>query len=187
MPQSIQSQAAQYPGRVAYVRRQAAIPDDPDAQWYADVLRAIYQNAIKGDPGVTVGLTTEDAPRSGTMVSLPGSEVKAPTLPSAQALRDFVDRYREELSDSENYLGGWEHPRATDPVPEDADEEDKKPKWYLDVSRNYDDPWEAALAALSGDQIGVYTYEDPWGEGGEYVDTPKFVHDQIAKGGSRIG
>ena len=51
----------------------------------------------------------------------------------------------------------------------------------IDVSCNAEDPWEAAEFALGGDQLGAYD-QDMYGG---TVETPQFLHDQIAKGGRR--
>jgi len=48
------------------------------------------------------------------------------------------------------------------------------------VSQEIDDPWEAAMAAIEGEQIGVFDNADK-----QYLLTPQFFHDQIAKGGAR--
>lgn len=170
--------------REAARRAVGARPDwYSDAQYRADILRKLYQNAIHGDPGVTArdSLADEDEPRSGTMVSIPGSERVGPTMPSSAELKNFQNEFREELADPRNDYGGWEYPKATD-------QGEGVPRYYQDISRLHSDPWEAAGEALKGNQIGVYNYDGYWDPQGKpsYVDTNQFFNDQIAKGGSRM-
>ena len=160
-----------------------ATPEHPDAQWRADYLRKLYDNATHhNDPGVTGGPTmnAEDLPQSGTMVSIPGAEKQYPTMPSSQQVKEYFDTHH---FGPEDYPGGWEWPPANDPSHHDT------PRFYMDESRNYADPWEAGQAALEGDQIGVYDLSGDWSEQGKpsSVLTNQFINDQIAKGGARVG
>lgn len=163
--------------------READAPEHPDAQWRADYLRKLYDNATHhNDPGVTGGPTmnAEDLPQSGTMVSIPGAEKQYPTMPSSQQVKEYFDTHH---FGPEDYPGGWEWPPANDPSHHDT------PRFYMDESRNYADPWEAGQAALEGDQIGVYDLSGDWSEQGKpsSVLTNQFINDQIAKGGARVG
>ena len=163
--------------------REAGAPEHPDAQWRADYLRKLYDNATHhNDPGVTGGPTmnAEDLPQSGTMVSIPGAEKQYPTMPSSQQVKEYFDTHH---FGPEDYPGGWEWPPANDPSHHDT------PRFYMDESRNYADPWEAGQAALEGDQIGVYDLSGDWSEQGKpsSVLTNQFINDQIAKGGARVG
>ena len=163
--------------------READAPAHPDAQYRADMLRKLYDHAVHhNDPGVTGGptLADEDLPSSGTMVSIPGAEQQYPTMPDSQDLKDYFEHHQ---FGPEDYPGGWEWPPANDPSHHDV------PKFYLDESRNYADPWDAGQAALEGHQIGVYDLSGDWSEQGKpsTVLTNQFINDQIAKGGSRVG
>lgn len=165
------------------IKREADAPEHPDAQWRADYLRKLYDNATyHNDPGVTGGPTmnAEDLPQSGTMVSIPGAEKQYPTMPSSQQVKEYFDTHH---FGPEDYPGGWEWPPANDPSHHDT------PRFYMDESRNYADPWEAGQAALEGDQIGVYDLSGDWSEQGKpsSVLTNQFINDQIAKGGARVG
>ena len=149
--------------------RRQAVPADPSAQWGADAERMLTHQQY---PGITVKENPGDQPTHGIMVSLPHQEKTNPSLPSSQQVRDYVHEHHDLInSDPENYYGGWEGTQ------------DGHPRWFNDVSHHYTDPWEAAQAAVSGNQLGVYDYDDPRGE----INTPEFFNDQIAKGGARHG
>lgn len=93
--------------------REAGAPEHPDAQWRADYLRKLYDNATHhNDPGVTGGPTmnAEDLPQSGTMVSIPGAEKQYPTMPSSQQVKEYFDTHH---FGPEDYPGGWEWPPPT--------------------------------------------------------------------------
>jgi hypothetical protein len=162
--------------RIITIREQiearTATPAPPghfDDQWKADTMKSINDTG-----GFTMKNRPGDGPGAGqgTMVSLPEGEehIKQPT---GENQADFVNRKWDQVhGDPDLYAGGWKQ-----------DDQNH----YNDVSRRHDDPWEAAQAAVEGNQLGVYDLDgmyDPYGEPSA-VDTPPFLHDQIAKGGRR--
>lgn len=153
-----------------------AVPKDPSAQWGADVMRSLTrQPGPPGDrqrqyPGVTVRENPGDAPSSGYMVSLPHAEQEQSySQLNPGQINDYVRQHADEInSHPDNYYGGW------------GDESGETPRYYHDISRNIQDPWEAAGNALQWNQKAVYDVAQ-----GEAPSTPEFWHDQIAKGGRR--
>ena len=154
-----------------------AMPAPPghfDDKWKSDTMDTINHPQTGG--GFTMRDHPGDGPTSGTMVSLPraeGHEESGLTRDQVNGdnQADYMDRKWDKIHEPNNYGGGW----------------DEKGKWYNDVSKNFKDPWEAAGYAMKGDQAGVYDldgYYDPQGKPTD-VETPKFFHDQIAKGGAR--
>lgn len=122
-----------------------------------------------------------DGPTSGTTVGRPKSEGHEEHYPfgelSPDKLHDRINDKREVIeSDPDNLNGGWKHTKP-----------DKSQDWYNDVSKNFKDPWDAAGYAVGGDQKSVYDLDGYYDHEGDPADviTPSFLHDQIAKGGSR--
>jgi len=155
-------------------RISSAPPGHFDDKWKSDTMDTINHPQTGG--GFTMRDRPGDGPTSGTMVSLPraeGHEESGLTRDQVNGdnQADYMDRKWDKIHEPNNYGGGW----------------DEKGKWYNDVSKNFKDPWEAAGYAMKGDQAGVYDldgYYDPQGKPTD-VETPKFFHDQIAKGGAR--
>jgi hypothetical protein len=154
--------------RIIKQAEQFAAPNFDD-QWRHDTMKSIDD---------TGGFTMKDragdgpGPGQGTMVSLPSDK---PPIPKATGdnQADYVREHWDQThSDPDLYSGGWK-------------QDDKN--FYNDISRRHDDPWDAAQAAVSGDQLGVYDLDGMYDQQQEpsAVDTPAFLHDQIAKGGRR--
>ena len=132
-----------------------------------------------GQGGFTFRNKPGDGPTSGTMVSLPREEGHEEVMdfskgqrPTPENMQDRINRKDEVVqSDPGNYHGGWE----------------EEPGFYHDISRNFQDPWEAAGYALKGKQKGVYDLDGHFDQHGEpsSVDTSRFLNDWMAKGGSR--
>ncbi len=125
---------------------------------------------IEETGGYTTRGDLDEHPAPGTMVSLPASQGHEEILPTSTVNGENQDDYLKRKQDMmqnnpDLWGGGW----------------DDSGTFYNDLSQNYDDPWEAAHAAIIGEQLGVYNtdmYDDA-------VSTQKFFNDQIAKGGRR--
>jgi len=144
----------------------AILAVDPNAQFGADAIRSIHNQEY---PGITVHENVGDAPTHGYMVSLPDYEqVQSYSRLTPRDIRDYITKHQDVLEQPGNFYGGWEE-----------DDPQGRPRWYHDVSRNIEDPWEAAEAAQGGHQKAVYDLNT-----NEVRNTPEFLHDQIAKGGS---
>lgn len=165
-----------------------AVPEHPSRRWKEELMEHLVRQHERGEPmGFSLHERLGDEPTSGVMVSYPpaadrGYDPNNEGLPmsevTAEDLAALSPTERELLKDPANYRGGWV---------EDDPGGDPYGRLYLDISRNYQDPWEGAMAAVANDQIGVYDYDgyyDPEG-GPAYVDTAPYLHNQIAKGGRK--
>jgi hypothetical protein len=150
---------------------------DPDKPWneQPEWGHEVWEHVMRNPDGMTFKHHPGDGPDDGYMVSLPRDQVER-KIPFYMALpEDFHDYgmdYRDEINKPGNGMGGWKY----------------GPDYYLDVSHNHDDSWPAAHSAIENDQTGVYDLSSPDynpPERTRYVDTSQFLHDQIAKGGSR--
>lgn len=154
-----------------------SIPENVDEDWEGRV----WNHIMRHPDGATFRDEPGDGPTDGYMVSLPGTEEKIPFyMLMPEDVGDFARDNADEINRPGNGMGTW-----SSPVPGG---ESEAPHLYMDVSHNHDDSWEAAQAATEGDQIGIYDLTHPDynpKDRTRYVDTPQFVHDQIAKGGSR--
>jgi hypothetical protein len=156
-----------------------AIPDEITPQWAVDALRSITRQNQEApyekqpdDFGTTIRHYPGDAPDSGIMVSLPGTEDSETPMGRVHPndIRDYVEKHKDLINeDPDNFYGAWAAPRDDRP--------DGNMHLYQDISRNYDDPWEAARSALSTDQIGVYDLDQ-----GAYVPTPDMVNRAVQPG-----
>lgn len=180
----IMRQAEQYSDRVATVRK--AIPEHLDRRWKEKLMDHLVQQYERGEPmGFTLHDQLGDGPTSGVSVA-PPPDPNSPLNPTnkgiplsdltAGDLGQLAEHYRDRInSDRRNNLGGW--------VDDDPDG-DPYGRFFGEMSHNHADSWEGAGAALAGNQIGVYDYDEK--PGGVYRDTPSYFHDQIAKGGRRV-
>lgn len=154
-----------------------SIPENIDEDWEGKV----WNHIMRHPDGATFRDEPGDGPTDGYMVSLPGTEEKVPFyMLTPEDVGDFARDNADDLNGPGNNMGTW-----SSPVPGSSS---AAPHLYMDVSHNHDDSWEAAQAAQAGDQIGIYDLTHPDynpQDRTRYVDTPQFVHDQIAKGGSR--
>jgi hypothetical protein len=154
-----------------------SIPENIDEDWEGRV----WNHIMRHPDGATFRDEPGDGPTDGYMVSLPGTEEKIPFyMLTPEDVGDFARANADDLNGPGNNMGTW-----SSPVPGSSS---AAPHLYMDVSHNHDDSWEAAQAAQAGDQIGIYDLTHPDynpEDRTRYVDTPQFVHDQIAKGGSR--
>lgn len=169
---------------------------DDNPEWADALFRHVQENpngmTFKHDPG--------DGPNGGQMVSYPKKEVER-VVPfdelTPRHLHDYyVNDHGRRINEREdNFGGGWRSgPPPFDPGnPEDVERWGPQgprqvPHYYMDVSRDHSDSWEAAHAAITNAQDGVYDLDypdhDPPGRIRD-IGTPQFFNDQIAKGGSR--
>jgi hypothetical protein len=154
-----------------------SIPENVDEEWEGRV----WNHIMRHPDGATFRDEPGDGPTDGYMVSLPGTEEKIPFhLLMPEDVGDFARDNADDINAPGNGMGTWSSPVPGGPS--------KAPHLYMDVSHNHDDSWEAAHAATEGDQIGIYDLTHPDynpEDRTRYVDTPQFLNDQIAKGGSR--
>lgn len=144
-------------------KRKEAVPANPSAQWGADVKRHIDQN---GGWGLTMRDHPGDAPTSGFMVSHPGEREQSRSTLDPHSIRQFVHDKSDLInSHPDNYYGGWEAPRT------EESGKGGQPGWYHDVSRNMQDPHDAADMALRNKQQAVYDLDHD-----EEVQTPDLVN-----------
>lgn len=136
----------------------------PDAQWGADAMRFLDKNP----EGITVRQHPGDAPSSGFMVSHPGEEEISRSRLDPHSMRDFVEEHGDQIEEPDNYYGGWSAPRTQKP---------EQPGWYHDVSKNVQDPRDAAEMALRNKQQAVYDLDHD-----EEVSTPEMVNRATSPG-----
>lgn len=137
----IESQRQQWPHRAATLHRHA-VPEHPSRKYLDDLMRHIEEN---GWGGMTVKEHPGDAPGSGYMVSLKGTEHKIPLDElSGSALKEFLEKHHDLINaHPEHYMGGWQEGRD----------------WYNDVSRRHDQDKglvPAARDAFQNDQLALY-------------------------------
>lgn len=128
---------------------------------------------VQGDVAAPNGLGADGADRRGDHVSRAHgvSMVRPPRITGAPT--HWNDSAKRSTKRS-NAAPTWRESSAT-PL--------RCGPWYSDVSRNFEDRWEAAEFALGCDQLGVY--DQDMFEGA--VETPQFLHDQTAKGAHERG
>lgn len=119
-----------------------AVPEHPDRRYLDKLMQHIEDN---GWGGMTVRHTPGDAPDSGYMVSLKGTEHKIPLDElSGKSLMEFMNKWHDIINaNPEHYMGGWKHGQD----------------WYNDVSRRHDQNRglvPAARDAFQNDQIALY-------------------------------
>lgn len=167
---------------LAQRKRAFPAPEDHfDDDWKREVMDAYQRSQTNGvGGGYTFRDRAGDQPTSGTMVSLPRSEGhEKHDIPVGQVTGDDIADYQGQKWDvihrrPDQYGGGWDNDRGGGDG-----------MHYQDVSRNFPDPWDAAGYAVGGGQKGVYDLDSMYDNGPSAVDTPSFLHDQIAKGGKR--
>ena len=140
----IESQRQQWPHRASLCRH--AVPEHPSRKYLDDLMRHVEEN---GWAGMTVKEHPGDAPGSGYMVSIKGTEKKIPMDElSGQALREFLEKHHADINaDPENYMGGWQEGRD----------------WYNDVSHRHDRDkglFPAAKDAFQNDQLAMYDLDN---------------------------
>lgn len=171
----IYSQAEQYPWRIKH-----AVPEDVSRQWAVDALRSITrQNEQRpfekapDDFGATIRHHPGDGPTSGYMVSQPGTEDDETPFSRVHPkdIERYVTEHKDLINEPDNFYGSWVSPRD--------DRSPDTPYLFQDVSRNYADPWEAARAALAGEQYGIYDLDRPQPT---YVSTPDMVNQAVQSG-----
>lgn len=102
----------------------------------------IEHTAING--GASINLATGSTPAGGYMVSRAGSELVLDGL-SREHLEEFVQAYREELDNSDTYLGVWE--------------DEDTGLVYLDISDNLDNLDTAVALGVEREQLAIYAVE----------------------------
>jgi len=168
-PRTIRSWEAGRDPIPARIRDEVALIEAMTAQAVTELV-----DALRRDPVVAVYRRDEDmhASRPDT-AHLPARwwrHVVARAAHEVPGVKIVKHRNKEELIAAAREKGLYPPENATG----------KHPQWYSDVSRKIDDHWEAAMAAVEGDQIGVFDNENK-----QYLLTPQFFNDQIAKGGAR--
>jgi hypothetical protein len=137
---------------------------DDKPEWADRMFKYVQENPN----GMTFKHDPDDGPRTGQMVSYPKKEVER-VIPMDELtprhlhdyyLNDYAHRINER---ADNYGGGW---LAGPPSfnPEDPDDiarwgpqgPRQVPHYYLDVSRNEDDPHTMMGEAMAHDQDGMY-------------------------------
>lgn len=148
----IQTQAQQWPERVAFVKQ--ALTDDEKEK----LLREFQDSG-----GFTFRDHPGDGPDSGFMVSLPNSERTTPVAEhDAEDIGSFHDEVRPVLdAHPDHYHGDWGDDGLA----------------YQDVSRNIADPWEAARRGQEDDQLAIFDLNQ-----GDSIDTPDAVNQLFWKG-----
>lgn len=95
--------------------------------------------------GASINLATGTTPAAGYMVSRAGSEVVFDDGLSRDHLERFTQAYREELDNTDTYLGVWE--------------DDETGLVYLDISDNLDNLDMATTLGAERDQLAIYAVE----------------------------
>lgn len=119
--------------------------------------------SIADTGGYTFGEEFGDAPTSGYMISLPGTEERRPTDTVTPATEDdYHKRHWDQLRDDPDLSqGGW----------------DNKDTFYTDLSRNDTDLYRTVGDAVTTDQLGIYdlnqeqtldTYDNPEDDRDDY-------------------
>lgn len=145
-------------------------PVRTDAQWGADAMRTINQG---GGEGMSFHGVPGEAPTSGYMVGRPGTEHDIPHGKlNPAALRDYYEQHADTLEEPGNFMGGWQS-TGRPGTPRSG-----QPQWYFDISRNIQDPAEAAAYAQQGNQDAVYHLDS-----GKEIPTSEMVQKHL-KGGS---
>lgn len=150
--------------------------ESPD--WATDV----WEHVMRNPDGMTFKDSPGDGPTSGQMVSYPKHEVEE-VIPFHMLLPEdihehFVTQHGDRInSRDDNFAGGW----TSGPPPFDPNDPKDVEKWgphgpgphphyYLDVSRNEDDPHTMTGEAFRHKQDGIFDL-NPGGKG--YIDTPE--------------
>ena len=150
-------------------------------EWATDV----WEHVMRNPDGMTFKDNPGDGPTTGQMVSYPKKEVEE-VVPFYMLLPEdlhqhFVTDHGDRInSRADNMAGGW----TSGPPPFDPEDEDDVRKWgphgpgpgphyYMDVSRNEDDPHTMMGEALAHGQDGIFDL-NPHGKG--YLDTNDAFH-----------
>lgn len=109
-----------------------------------DIMDKVLESvAITG--GASINLASGSTPAGGYMVSRAGSEVVLEGGLSHGHLEQFAEAYRDELDNSDTYLGVWE--------------DDDTGLVYLDISDNLDNMDMAVALGVEREQLAVYAVE----------------------------
>lgn len=141
-----------------------SIPEDAatDQDWG----KRVWDHVMRDPDGMTFRDEPGDGPTSGFMVSRPRREKHEERIPfymlTPGDFNDYGGRKKDVVNDEpKNNVGGWLSPRRDeedDPEQYPPEERHSRhtPLYYLDVSENERNPWDAATKAYYGDQDAVF-------------------------------
>lgn len=150
----------------ALVKR--SIPED--AATNEDWGKRVFDHVMRNPDGMSFRDQPGDGPDSGFMVSRPRKEKHEERVPfymlTPDDFNDYGGRKRDVVNgDEKNNMGGWLSPRRDedddpDQYPPEERHHKHTPLYYLDVSENEHNPWDAATKALHGDQDAIFNMDD---------------------------
>lgn len=108
-----------------------------------DIMDKVLES-VANTGGASINVTTGTIPVEGYMVSRAGSELVLDGL-TREHLAQFAQAYREELDNSDTYLGVWE--------------DDATGLVYLDISDNLDNLDMAKALGVERAQLAIYAVE----------------------------
>ena len=109
-----------------------------------DIMDKVLES-VANTGGASINLAAGTEPAAGYMVSRAGSEVVLNGGLSREHLEQFAQAYRDELDNSDTYLGVWE--------------DDETGLVYLDISDNLDNLDTAKDLGVEREQLAIYAVE----------------------------